>query len=133
MGLGLALVLAACAPVSSGGGCSLPGGRPMLLATLFLGTEVPGRGPVLAQEWEDFAATAVTPRFPEGFTVLDGQGQWRDPQTGRIAREGTKVLILAATDAPATLRGLEEVAAEWRQRFSQLSVGRVIQPVCAGF
>jgi len=105
----------------------------MLLATLFLGTEVPGRGPVSAQEWEDFAETVVTPRFPEGFTVLDGQGQWRDPASGRLAREGTKLLILGAPDTPVTLRGLEEVSAEWRRRFRQLSVGRVIQPVCAGF
>jgi hypothetical protein len=105
----------------------------MLLATLFLGTAVPGRGPVSTQEWEDFAATAVTPRFPDGYTALDGEGQWRDPQSGRILREGTKILLLGAADTPATLRGLEEVSAEWRRRFDQLSVGRVIQPVCAGF
>lgn len=132
-GVVLALILAGCAPGSAGGGCGLAGGRPMLLATLFLGTAVPGRGPVSGQEWEDFAATVVTPRFPEGFTVLDGQGQWRDPRSGRILREGTKILILGAPGTPATLRGLEEVSAEWRRRFDQQSVGRVIQPVCAGF
>lgn len=134
-GLGpvLALILAGCAPLSSGDGCSLPGGRPMLLATLFLGTEVPGRGPVSAQEWEEFAATVVTPRFPEGFTVLDGQGQWRDPASGRILREKTKILIIGAADTPATPQRLDEISAEWRGRFGQHSVGRVTRPACGGF
>jgi len=105
----------------------------MLLATLFLGTAVPGREAVSAREWEDFAETVVTPRFPEGFTVLDGQGQWRNPQTGQIQRERTKILVIGAADTPATRQRLEEVSAEWRGRFGQHSVGRVTRAVCASF
>ena len=47
-----------------------------------------------------FAAQAVTPNFPDGFTVFDGQGQWRNPQTGHIARDPTKILLVAAQANP---------------------------------
>ena len=36
-------------------------------------------------EWTEFAARTITPNFPDGFTVFDGDGQWRNPQTGHIA------------------------------------------------
>ena len=29
--------------------------------------------------WASFLADTATPRFPNGLTVLDARGQWRDP------------------------------------------------------
>ncbi|MBV1799229.1 DUF3574 domain-containing protein [Siccirubricoccus sp. G192] len=104
-----------------------------MLATLFFGRAVQGGPPVSQREWEDFADSVITPRFPEGFTVLEGQGQWRNPETGRLVREDSKILLLGAADQPATLRGLDEIAAEWRRRFRQISVGRITRRVCAAF
>ena len=92
-----------------------------------------GVEPVSRPEWEAFAAATVTPRFPEGFTVLEGRGQWRNPATGMVAREDTVVLLVVAPHGPETLRRLDEVAAGWRRRFLQQSVGIVTAPVCAAF
>jgi hypothetical protein len=128
-GLGLALLLAACAAPD----CEGLRGERALQATLFLGRSVAGRAPVSRAEWEEFAETVVTPRFPEGFTVLEGRGQWRNPATGSLAREETVILLLAAAQAPETLRRLDEIAAEWRRRFRQQSVGIVTAPACAAF
>ena len=51
----------------------------MLVAELFFGRGVKGRAPVSDAEWAEFAAQTVTPNFPGGFTVFDGEGQWRKP------------------------------------------------------
>ena len=108
----LALLAAGCTEARAPDCTGLRGGAPALQATLFLGREVAGRTPVSRAEWEEFAATVVTPRFPDGFTVLDGQGQWHNPATGALVREGSLVLLLAAAPGPETPRRLEEIAAE---------------------
>ena len=76
--------------------CLLPNQKPMLVAELFFGRNIPGRAPVSEAEWADFVARVITPNFPDGFTVLDGAGQWRDPQSGVIAREPPKILLADA-------------------------------------
>lgn len=40
-----------------------------------------------------FVSNQVTPKFPDGFTVLDGYGQWRN-NSGQIIREPCKILVL---------------------------------------
>lgn len=30
------------------------------------------------EDWRAFLAAEVTPRFPDGLTVIDAAGQWRD-------------------------------------------------------
>ena len=71
--------------------CLLPAERPTVVAALFFGRAIHGREPLSDTEWAEFAAQTITPNFPEGFTVLDGEGQWHSPRTGQIAREGTKI------------------------------------------
>src|SRR5205823_892320 len=61
--------------------CLLPSEQRMLVAELFFGRNVRGRGPVTEAEWAEFAAQVVTPNFPDGFTAFDGHGQWQNPTT----------------------------------------------------
>jgi hypothetical protein len=134
-GLALLAIAAACAaPPAVPPDCATAGrGAPMLQASLLLGRGIEGRAPVSRAEWEEFAATEVTPRFPDGFTVLDGRGQWRNPDTGALAREDSLVVLVVAAPGPETTRRLEETAAAWRRQFRQRSVGIVTAPVCAAF
>src|SRR5215470_15984443 len=77
-------------------GCLLPGQERMLVAELFFGREKAGNRVVSDAEWSDFLATMITPNFPDGLTVFDGYGQWRNPQTGVIGRsEGVKIVLVA--------------------------------------
>ena len=62
----------------------------MLVAELFFGRSIAGRGPLSDAEWAGFAAEVVTPNFPDGFTVMDGEGQWRNPATGTIPATAPK-------------------------------------------
>src|SRR5580698_4729361 len=94
----LLLNLAACAAPSVAPplpaqpyACLLPAEQRMLVAELFFGRDIRGRGPLSDAEWADFAAQIVTPNFPDGFTVTDGNGQWQNPATREITRQPTKI------------------------------------------
>src|SRR5688572_3392697 len=49
-----------------------------------------GTGTIDEAKWREFLDREVTPRFPDGLTVLDGYGQWRFQQDGRLVRQRSK-------------------------------------------
>ena len=114
-------------------GCPLPGQKPMLIVQLFFGQSIAGRAPLSPQEWAEFLRRTVTPRFPDGFTVYDAYGQWQDPGGQRIARQKTKVVMIATEDSPATRSRIDEVSRAYRTQFRQQSVGLVTNTACAAF
>jgi len=73
----------------------------------------------------------VTPRFPDGLSVVDVRGQYRNPD-GRIERERTKLLVVVVFDAPAHATKVQAVIDAYRRRYGQYSVFHVERPVCAG-
>ena len=86
-------------------------------------------------EWSEFLAYVVTPRFPNGLTVFDAQGQWLDTVADRLYREGKKVLnILVPSEATADAKQtLDEIADVYVERFGQQAVFKTSVPACAGF
>lgn len=58
---------------------------------LFFGTDKPGPD-VTDYQFQKFVDSTVTPRFPDGLTVLSGQGQWNGGKG--IVKERSKVLII---------------------------------------
>jgi hypothetical protein len=126
------LWLAGCASREDAS-CVLPSQQKMAVAELFFGRDVPNRGPVSDAEWSDFAARTIAASFPDGFTSFDGDGQWRNPRTNDIARERTKILLVAVAPSPDLGRRLEVVMAEYRRRFDQVSVGVITDEACAAF
>jgi hypothetical protein len=83
--------------------------------------------------WRRFLDRDVTPRFPEGFTVHDAWGQWRDRRSGRIVREPSKVITIAASDDRLARARVREVAEAYKRRFRQQSVGIVENQACVSF
>jgi hypothetical protein len=88
--LGILLLLAGCAAATET--CPV-GAKPATIAEAYFGRNVKGRAPVTDAEWARFMADTVTPAFPDGLTVLDGTGQWRNA-AGQISREDSKILLL---------------------------------------
>jgi hypothetical protein len=88
---------------------------------------------VTEQAWAQFLAREVTPRFPDGLTVIDASGQWRSAQGGSVLRERSKVVMIIAPEQPPVQERLDAIAAAYKQRFQQQSVGIVIRAVCASF
>ncbi|MFL5269676.1 MAG: DUF3574 domain-containing protein [Stellaceae bacterium] len=131
----LIAVLAGCAasPSPAVYSCLLPSEQRMLVAELFFGRGISGREPLTDAEWAEFAARTVTPNFPEGFTVFDGEGQWRDTQTDHIARDRTKVLLIAAKPELDLARRLAAVIEAYKTQFHQQSVGVITRDSCAAF
>ena len=92
-----------------------------------------GRNHVSEAGWSRFVATEVTPRFPDGFTVLDGSGQWRAPGSERIARERSKVIMIAMPPGADNDAKLQAVIDAYKTRFKQQSVGLIVRPACVSF
>ena len=91
-----------------------------LRTTLYFGTNRPS-GSVSELEWQLFVRDEVTTRFPEGLTVWEALGQWRDPG-GTIAQERSKVLLLVHADSDKARAAVQDVIARYRRLFEQQSV-----------
>ena len=82
--------------------------------------------------WAMFLGDTVTPRFPDGLTVFDARGQWRDSE-GQINRERTKVLVILAPPGEDGPRLIGEISDEYKRRFDQQSVLQVVYDTCVTF
>ena len=127
----VSLALTACAPSNPEVPCP-EGSERFDEYRLFFGRNIGDAEGVSDDDWRTFLADTVTSRFPDGLSAFDTAGQWRNSQ-GEIVRERSKmVLILAVPDSDATQR-LDEIAQEYKQRFSQESVLRVTGSACVAF
>lgn len=129
----LAFALAACAPApppQAAAVCPAPL-KSAVQFNLYFGRETASGGQVSEAEWAKFLADEVTPRYPDGLSVIDVAGQSRE-SSGRIAREKTKLLVIVVFDAPAHLPKVQAVVDAYNNRHGQRSVFRTEHAVCAG-
>ena len=99
---------------------------------LFFGRNRGGVEVVSDAKWRAFLAEEVTPRFPDGLTVVDAAGQWRGP-SGTIERERAKVLVVLAAPGAEGMRRTGEIAEAYKHTFGQGAVLRVVGSACASF
>lgn len=129
------LLLSACAthaPVRAADPCPARGTL-MARTDLYFGLSIPGGGTVSSTDWQDFLDREVTPRFPDGLTLDEASGQWRDAASGELVRESSRVVTLlheASTEADARV---ESIRAAYKSRFHQDSVMRVDEVECVAF
>ena len=124
-------VVIGCVPLSAEPPCP-DGSERFDEYRLFFGRSIGDAEGVSDDDWRAFLADTVTPRFPDGLSVIDAAGQWRNSQ-GEIVRERSKmVLILAVPDSDAAKK-LDEITEEYKRRFSQESVLRVTDSACVKF
>jgi len=127
------LALAACAPQlpqTPASACVAPL-KPALQLDLYFGRETDKGSEVSDAQWASFLNDEVTPRFPDGLSVLDVAGQVREP-TGRIVRERTKLLVIVVFDSPAHQSKVHAIVDAYSRRFGQHGVFRTERAVCAG-
>jgi hypothetical protein len=124
------LALTACAQPGAPPVCTAPL-KPAVGIDLYFGRDKPGGGEITEQEWNTFLAEVVTSRFPDGISVFDASGQYREP-SGRMVRERSKRLVVVVFDAPAHRARVGEIIDTYKRRFGQYSVFRTEQPLCAG-
>jgi hypothetical protein len=107
--------------------------RPQLRAELIFGRSIKGGGVVSEAAWRRFLDEEVTPRFPDGFTVIDGRGQWRGEGQTKIVKEASKVLVVAMPGEAERRARLAAVAEAYKRRFRQESVATLLTPSCVSF
>lgn len=85
-------------------------------------------------KWLKFLDAEVTPRFPDGLSVIDVYGQWRKPQAGAVTeRERTRLLVVVHADTGEAASKIEAIRAAWKQLTGAQSVLRVSQPASVAF
>ena len=81
-----------------------------------------GTGVIDDARWRAFLDAEVTPRFPDGLTVLDGYGQWRFQQDGRLVRQRAKVLVVLHEDGGRRREDIEAIRLAWKRMTGHESV-----------
>jgi len=103
----------------------------MVVAELFFGRETETHAD--EADWAIFVDTVVAKYFPDGFTILNGKGGWRDAWLGQTLYESSRVLVIAAPPSANLGTRLQAIAEIYRRRFHQQSVGIVTSQACGAF
>jgi hypothetical protein len=92
--------------------------------TLYFGLKTNDGKGISEQAWTRFLAEVVTPRFPDGLTVLSAYGQGgSDPASaGQVLAEMTKMLVIVRPDTPEAAQKIEEIKAEFRRLYSPTGI-----------
>jgi len=83
--------------------------------------------------WRDFLDREVTPRFPEGLSVLDVYGQWQGRGQRAPERLRSKLLVIDYPDTAANRAKVDAIRAAWKRRTGDQSVLRVSTPADISF
>lgn len=90
-------------------------------------------GVISPARWREFLDSEVTPRFPDGFSVLDAYGQWRDHGAREPERLGTKVIVIIHENDARHDKDIEAIRLAFKRITGDLSVLRLSQPAAVSF
>ena len=113
-----------------------PDPAPFARTELFFGTSKPDGTAVTLGEWRGFLDREITPRFPDGLTVMTGLGQWQEEDETIVQERSMQVILLYPREvARESGEEIEEIRAAYEEAFEQESVLRSDDavPVCASF
>jgi len=127
------LLLAGCvsAPPPLPPACP-PGQDYLQTAQMFFGRNIGDQPGVSDAEFSKFVDEEMTPRFPDGLTVLDGGGQWRGKEDVLI-REASKVVVIVLPRGRDANAKIQAVRNAYKSRFHQEAVMVVVQSSCVSF
>ena len=90
-------------------------------------------GAVSPARWREFLDQEVTSRFPDGFSVFDAYGQWRDKGAKEPERLSTKVIVILHENSPKNAGNIEAIRLAYKRITGDLSVLRLSQPAEVSF
>jgi len=121
--LTLAALLAAtaCAPAIQSSGL-----QPVVTERLYFGRNIAQQLGVTDSAWAVFVSDVVSARLPDGFTFWAAVGEWRGAD-GRATREPSFVLeVVHPARSATTDAAIAAIITEYKRRFNQESVLRVV-------
>ncbi len=107
--------------------------QPKQIAELLFGRDIGHKVGVSESAWQRFVAREITPRFPDGLTVTDAIGQWRDRASGTIAHEPAKRVEIVLPGTGDDEAKLDAIASSYKHQFRQDSVGVIVRTACVSF
>jgi len=119
--LAVLLATAACASAIQSSGL-----QPVVTERLYFGRNVGQTLGVTDSAWAVFVTGVVNARLPNGFTFWAATGEWRGAD-GRSTREPSFVLeVVHPARSAAAEAAIAAIIAEYKRRFRQESVLRVV-------
>ena len=110
-----------------------PSGELFVRTELFFGLSKPDGTMVTENQFKDFLDKVITPRFPDGLTVLMGEGRFRTKEGNIMAEKSVVVIILYPVVAGGKHQHIETIREAYKSAFQQESVLRVDSLACAAF
>jgi hypothetical protein len=95
----------------------LGGQRPTQVAELMFGRNIGSRIGVSEGDFGRFVDREIMSRFPNGLTVFNAAGQWRDEASNKIAREPSKVVQIVLPGQVDDIARLNEIVETYKRRF----------------
>ncbi|HEX4181318.1 MAG TPA: DUF3574 domain-containing protein [Caulobacteraceae bacterium] len=92
----------------------------------------PAHPSVTEADFTRFLDQDVTPRFPDGLTVIDAQGRWRAP-AGPAVHEQSKMVMIVLSGHADDRAKLDQVREAYKRRFHQQSVLLMTHDDCVSF
>ncbi len=92
---------------------------------LYFGRNIAGIGEVSEGQFQAFVDTTITPRFPDGLTIFNANGQFLN-SSGLLVAEPAKVVSLYLENTPDSEVSISEIVGTYRQQFAQESVLQVV-------
>jgi hypothetical protein len=80
------------------------------VAELLFGRNIGNRIGVSEAAWARFVDREIVPRFPDGLTVFNASGRWRDRKSDRVVREPSKIVQIVLPGTPEDVARLNEIA-----------------------
>ncbi len=84
-------------------------------------------------KWRAFLDREVTPRFPDGLTVLDAYGQWRSRASNATSRLRSKVVIILCEDTASNRAAIDAIRVAYKVVTHDKSVLLTTEPVDVSF
>lgn len=128
-------MLAGCASIDTRAavlGACPSGLAPRTTVELYFGRNIGPAPGVSDADWAKFVDEEITPRFPNGLSVIDAAGQWRGPSNA-IVREPSKTVMIVLSGEDGETAKLEAIRDAYKARFRQESVMLIQRPACVGF
>lgn len=100
---------------------------------LYFGSQKPDGSAVNEAEFEQFVDDVITPRFPDGLTLLTGYGQFRNSANVIVEEQSFVLILLYPRDDREAGSEIEEIRTAYKDVFEQESVLRVDSMVRVSF
>ncbi len=115
------LATAACAPTIQSSGL-----QPVVTERLYFGRNVAQTLGVTDSAWAVFVTDVVSARLPSGFTFWAAEGEWRGADGRRVREPSYVVEVVHPARSAAVEAAIVAIIAEYKRRFGQESVLRVV-------